>query len=372
MSIEIKQHLSFAAAGDDAPAAAGHQAAAAVPHGACRHGPGRDAREPDPRGRRRVGQRAGQGQPTAPCEVDAAGGDVERVGETETPVVEIREDKIGTTAEVKADTTLERGGQRLRLGGLPGQPGGRGADAVVQVEQRGPAVARVDADPRHLAVRPPRVAAQAVATSPREEDGIAMLIIGNLTPDGYLEEPLEELAEEAEVSVELAESVLKRVQEFDPVGVGARSLEECLLIQARHVGADDDVVVGIIARAPANLEKKNYQAIAKDLEPAGRGDLRGGQGRQELRPQAGAAVHVRGADVHHARRLHPQGRRQVLRGRQRRRPAQAEDLRLLPDGAGGRRRRRASTSRRSCAARSGSSGRSSSASAPSSGSPSRS
>ena len=33
-----------------------------------------------------------------------------------------------------------------------------------------------------------------------EEDGIAMLIIGNLTPDGYLEEPLEDLAEEAEVT----------------------------------------------------------------------------------------------------------------------------------------------------------------------------
>ena len=98
-----------------------------------------------------------------------------------------------------------------------------------------------------------------------EEDGIAMLIIGNLTPDGYLEDSLEDLAEEAAVTLELAESVLKRVQEFDPVGVAARSLEECLLIQARHIGADDDVVVGIITKHLANLEKKNYQAIAKDL-----------------------------------------------------------------------------------------------------------
>src|SRR6476620_6155651 len=49
-----------------------------------------------------------------------------------------------------------------------------------------------------------------------EQDGIAMLIIGNLTPDGYLQEPLEELAEEAEVSVELAEGVLRKIQEFDP------------------------------------------------------------------------------------------------------------------------------------------------------------
>jgi len=98
-----------------------------------------------------------------------------------------------------------------------------------------------------------------------EEDGIAMLIIGNLTPDGYLEDLLEDLAEEAGVTLELAESVLKRIQEFDPIGVAARSLEECLLIQARHIGADDDVVVGIITKHLANLEKKNYQAIAKDL-----------------------------------------------------------------------------------------------------------
>src|SRR6476620_7225646 len=37
----------------------------------------------------------------APAEVDAKGADIERVGETETPVVEIREDKVDTTAEVK-------------------------------------------------------------------------------------------------------------------------------------------------------------------------------------------------------------------------------------------------------------------------------
>ncbi len=59
--------------------------------------------------------------------------------------------------------------------------------------------------------------------------------------------------------------MLKKVQEFDPIGVGARSLAECLLIQARHIGADDDLVVEIIKRHLANLEKKNYQAIARDL-----------------------------------------------------------------------------------------------------------
>src|SRR4051794_11503443 len=45
-----------------------------------------------------------QAKVEAPVEVDGKGADVERVGETETPVVEIRDDKIDTTAEVKADT----------------------------------------------------------------------------------------------------------------------------------------------------------------------------------------------------------------------------------------------------------------------------
>jgi RNA polymerase sigma-54 factor len=64
----------------------------------------------------------------------------------------------------------------------------------------------------------------------------------------------------------MAEAVLKKIQEFDPVGVAARSLGECLLIQARMIGADDDVVIGIIERHLSNLEKKNYAAIAKDLQ----------------------------------------------------------------------------------------------------------
>ncbi|MCG5054581.1 MAG: RNA polymerase factor sigma-54 [Myxococcales bacterium] len=98
-----------------------------------------------------------------------------------------------------------------------------------------------------------------------DEEALALLIIGNLTADGYLDAPLDEIAEEAEVPLETAEAVLAKVQEFDPPGVAARDLKECLLIQARHLGADDDVVVAIITKHLGNLEKQNYAAIAKDL-----------------------------------------------------------------------------------------------------------
>jgi RNA polymerase sigma-54 factor len=101
----------------------------------------------------------------------------------------------------------------------------------------------------------------------REDESIGMLIIGNLDSDGYLKDATaEEIAQEAGAPVEQVERVLQRIQEFDPVGVAARNLQECLLIQARQAGEDDDIVVGIISDHMGNLERKNYQAIARDLK----------------------------------------------------------------------------------------------------------
>jgi len=97
------------------------------------------------------------------------------------------------------------------------------------------------------------------------DEAIATLIIGNINAAGYFEGSLEDIANEADVRIDRAESVLKRVQEYDPVGVGARDLRECLLIQARYHGEDDEVLVGMITNHMGNLERKNYAAIATDL-----------------------------------------------------------------------------------------------------------
>ncbi len=96
---------------------------------------------------------------------------------------------------------------------------------------------------------------------------LGMLILGNLDNNGYIKEPpLSEIAAELGVDTELAEEVLMKIQTFDPIGVGARSLAECMLIQAMHFGQDDDLVVKMIKDHLGNLEKKNYQAIARDLK----------------------------------------------------------------------------------------------------------
>src|SRR5207237_2382252 len=82
---------------------------------------------------------------------------------------------------------------------------------------------------------------------PADEESVGMLIIGNLDGAGYLKEPpLCDIADEANVPVEMAERVLIKLQSFDPLGVCARSLSECLLIQARSLGADDDILVKMV------------------------------------------------------------------------------------------------------------------------------
>ncbi len=98
-----------------------------------------------------------------------------------------------------------------------------------------------------------------------QEEGVALLIIGNITGEGYLDAPLEEISDESGVTVEFSEAVLKKVQDFDPPGVAARNLQECLLLQAQHLGVDDEILIAIIERHLPNLEKKNYAVIAKDL-----------------------------------------------------------------------------------------------------------
>src|SRR5581483_1473145 len=60
---------------------------------------------------------------------------------------------------------------------------------------------------------------------------IGRMIIGNIDEEGYFRTPLEDIASEAGVSLEHAESILRHIQTFDPPGVGARDLQECLLIQ---------------------------------------------------------------------------------------------------------------------------------------------
>ena len=108
---------------------------------------------------------------------------------------------------------------------------------------------------------------QFLMTKPdKEEERIASLIIGNLNKDGYLEVSVEEIVNTSGSPPEKIEEVLSIIQTFDPIGVCARDLSECLLIQAKFLGLDDTIVIDIITNHLSNLEKKNYKPICKALK----------------------------------------------------------------------------------------------------------
>lgn len=98
-----------------------------------------------------------------------------------------------------------------------------------------------------------------------EEKAFGGHVIGNLSDDGYLNTPLEDLAREAKLELEDAEEVLKMIQNFDPLGVGSRDLRECLLVQAKLMKPRQPLVERIIDAHLPDLERKNYAAVAKAL-----------------------------------------------------------------------------------------------------------
>jgi RNA polymerase sigma-54 factor len=94
---------------------------------------------------------------------------------------------------------------------------------------------------------------------------IGTFIIGNLDTDGYLKATIEELAQAAGRSEEEVLETLRMIQNFDPVGVGARDTRECLLIQVRFQNLGGTVIERIIEEYMDKLEIKRYDLIAKNL-----------------------------------------------------------------------------------------------------------
>jgi RNA polymerase sigma-54 factor len=108
---------------------------------------------------------------------------------------------------------------------------------------------------------------QFLMTKPAKKDEeTASLIVGNLNKDGFLDGSVEEIATVSNTSIEEVETILAKMQTFDPVGVCARDLKECLLIQAEHFGFQDTIVTDIIRNHLPDLEKKNYKGICKALK----------------------------------------------------------------------------------------------------------
>ncbi len=94
---------------------------------------------------------------------------------------------------------------------------------------------------------------------------VGEVIIGNIDESGYLRASLAEVAAASNATEEDVLDVLECIQEFDPSGVAARDLRECLLIQARFLGMKGSPVEGILLNHLSDLEKRNYKQISRSL-----------------------------------------------------------------------------------------------------------
>ena len=123
------------------------------------------------------------------------------------------------------------------------------------------------------------------STLPQGKRAAAEIIIGNIDDHGYLKATLEELAQATGLSAEGALEVLKVVQTFDPPGVAARNLRECLMLQLERAGQQDSLeyrllrdFIGAIGRrripevarqtglSPDQIQEA-LERIRQDLEP---------------------------------------------------------------------------------------------------------
>jgi len=103
------------------------------------------------------------------------------------------------------------------------------------------------------------------------EQGIGEYIIWNVNEDGYLTVNGETIAQnlstpEQTITPEQVEKVLKLVQTLEPVGIAARNLQECLLIQLREQEPPNELAITILEKYFDDFKNKRYEKLIKNLE----------------------------------------------------------------------------------------------------------
>lgn len=107
-----------------------------------------------------------------------------------------------------------------------------------------------------------------------EQEVLADYILGNIDEDGYLRRELEAVADDLafsiglETSYEALHEVLMVIQDFDPAGVGARNLQECLLLQIERKNLADPVIVlarKVLKNHFDEFTNKHYEKITQRL-----------------------------------------------------------------------------------------------------------
>jgi RNA polymerase sigma-54 factor len=124
---------------------------------------------------------------------------------------------------------------------------------------------------------------------------IGEYIIGCLNGDGFLAAPLEEIAAYFEIEEEAVAEVLRVVQGFDPPGVGARDLPECLLLQLAARGQADTQEAELIRHHFEDLKNRRFADIARAMKITPQDVQALAANIGELDPRPGLSAEVEGA-----------------------------------------------------------------------------
>jgi RNA polymerase sigma-54 factor len=90
----------------------------------------------------------------------------------------------------------------------------------------------------------------------------AEAVIGNIDENGYLQATDEEIATHASCPMDVARKAIGLIQTFDPIGIGARDLKECLLLQLGPLNLTGTLVENLIANNLDDIEKRKFQQLA--------------------------------------------------------------------------------------------------------------
>lgn len=125
-----------------------------------------------------------------------------------------------------------------------------------------------------------------------EERKLVEILIEFVDDDGYLLTPLSEIAEHEKVPEPELQQVLPFLQEFDPAGVGARDLKECLILQLRALEEDTQDMVSLVQNHLKDLERRSFETIAKAMGSSTKIVSEMAQAIYALNPKPGRAFSV--------------------------------------------------------------------------------
>jgi RNA polymerase sigma-54 factor len=91
-------------------------------------------------------------------------------------------------------------------------------------------------------------------------------LIQNLDQNGYFHGDLNEIVQKLRVTEEIVEECLAIIQTLEPAGIGARNLQECLLMQIYYLNPNNELAQKIISEYFLPFAEKKWKSIAKDLK----------------------------------------------------------------------------------------------------------